>query len=128
MKNAVSEKRYSSGSSSEEQSEEEKRLDQIFGTSIAKLIQWGSCLCGFIADPMPMEMGDSQIANLSDDQLNSIRENRVGLMLERWLLEEEEEMTNSNLYFTEVVLGLTEKIYEELMVECNEELVDLMGF
>lgn len=36
-----------------------------------------------------MEMGDSQIANLSDDQLNSIRENRVGLMLERWLLEEE---------------------------------------
>jgi hypothetical protein len=30
---------------------------------------------------MPMEMGDSQIANLTDEQLNSIRENRVGLML-----------------------------------------------
>ena len=29
-------------------------LDQIFGTAIAKIIQWGSCLCGFIADPMPM--------------------------------------------------------------------------
>ena len=48
-------------------------MDQIFGASIAKIIQWGSCLCGFIADPMPMEMGDSQIANLSDEQLNSIR-------------------------------------------------------
>jgi len=57
------------------------KLDQIFGSSIAKIIQWGSCLCGFIADPNSMEMGDSGIANLSDSQLNSIRENRVGLML-----------------------------------------------
>jgi hypothetical protein len=30
---------------------------------------------------MPMEMGDSEIANLSEDQLSSIRENRIGLML-----------------------------------------------
>ena len=43
-------------------------------------------------------------------------------MLERWLLQEEEEMTNSNPYYTEVVLCLTEKIYEELMQECNEEV------
>jgi hypothetical protein len=36
---------------------EEQKLDHIFGAAIAKMIQWGSCLCGFIADPMPMEMG-----------------------------------------------------------------------
>jgi len=52
-------------------------------------------------------MGDSQIANLSDEQLNSIRENRVGLMLEKWLLEEEEQMTNSTLEYTEVLLFLS---------------------
>lgn len=82
-------------SEDEEETEEDKKLDQIFGSSIAKIIQWGSYLCGFIGDPMPMEMGDSEIANLSDDQLNSIRENRIGLMLEKWLAEEEEKITNA---------------------------------
>jgi hypothetical protein len=57
------------------------RLDQIFGSSIAKIIQWGSSLCGFIADPNSIEMGDSGVAALTDSQLNSIRENRIGLML-----------------------------------------------
>jgi hypothetical protein len=110
---------------SQEETEEDRKLDQIFGSSIAKIIQWGSFLCGFIADPMPMEMGDSEIANLSEEQLSSIRENRIGLMLEKWLLEEEERVTNASSEYTEVLLNLGEKVIELLILECSEELEDL---
>ena len=74
---------------------------------------------------MPMEMGDSQIANLSDEQLNSIRQNRVGLMLEKWLLEEEEFMTNATSEYTEVLLFISEKVIEGLLLQCSDDIADL---
>ena len=76
---------------------------------------------------MPMELGDSQIASLSEEQLSSIRENRVGLMLEKWLMEEEESITDSNAEWTEVLLALGEKVVEAIMAECGEEVADLVA-
>lgn len=47
-------------------------------------------------------------------------------MLERWLLEEEEEMTNATPEYTEVALCLSEKIYEALLLECTDEIQELI--
>ena len=34
---------------------ETESIDLIFGVSIARIIQWGSCLCGFIPDTVDLE-------------------------------------------------------------------------
>jgi hypothetical protein len=59
------------------------KLNQVFGSSIMRLVHWGSFLCGFIADSNSVQMADSQIATITDSQLNSIHENRLELMLQQ---------------------------------------------
>lgn len=46
-------------------------------------------------------------------------------MLEKWLLEEEEKITNSGSEYTEVLLNLNEKIVEMLVLEFCEEFEEL---
>lgn len=65
----------------EEYSKEQERLDMVFGGSIARVIQWGSALCGFIPDTV--ESDDGQLIHMDEDYINHIKETRLALMLEK---------------------------------------------
>lgn len=53
----------------------------MFGGSIARVIQWGSALCGFIPDTVEGE--DGQVIHMDEDYINHIKETRLALMLEK---------------------------------------------
>ena len=42
--------------------------DMIFGIAVARIIQWGSCLCGFIPDTV-----DLRNTEIDEDYINHIR-------------------------------------------------------
>lgn len=59
----------------------EESEDLIFGIAIARIIQWGSCLCGFIPDTA--ELQNTQI---DEEYIVHIRETRTALLLEKMVL------------------------------------------
>lgn len=61
------------GEESNQENEEDERLDKIFGIAIAKIIQWGSCLCGFIPEPVSFDGEDAQAVNIDEEQTNLVR-------------------------------------------------------
>lgn len=65
----------------DEYTKEHERLDIVFGGSIARVIQWGSALCGFIPDTVEGE--DGQLIHMDEDYINHIKETRLALMLEK---------------------------------------------
>ena len=52
--------------------------DMIFGIAVARIIQWGSCLCGFIPDTVEL-----QNTEIDEEYINHIRETRMALLLEK---------------------------------------------
>jgi hypothetical protein len=57
---------------------EQEPEDLIFGIAIARIIQWGSCLCGFIPDTAELESTE-----VEEEYVKHIRETRTALLLER---------------------------------------------
>jgi hypothetical protein len=55
---------------------EQEWEDLIFGIAIARIIQWGSCLCGFIPDTVELENTE-----IEEEYVNHIRETRTALFL-----------------------------------------------
>jgi hypothetical protein len=50
----------------------------MFGVAIARIIQWGSCLCGFLPDTVELENTE-----IDDAYVNHIRETRTAFLLEK---------------------------------------------
>lgn len=58
----------------------EENMEKILGLAIAKVLKWGSFLCGFIPERIETPNGD--IINIDEDYLNQIKEDRLQQMLE----------------------------------------------
>jgi len=52
--------------------------DLTFGVAIARIIQWGSCLCGFLPDTVELENTE-----IDEPYVNHIRETRMAFLLEK---------------------------------------------
>lgn len=50
----------------------------MFGVAIARIIQWGSCLCGFLPDTVELENTE-----IDEPYVQHIRETRMAFLLEK---------------------------------------------
>ena len=50
--------------------------DLMLGVAIARIIQWGSCLCGFLPDTVELENTD-----IDESYVTHIRETRMAFLL-----------------------------------------------
>lgn len=66
---------------SQDSDESAETYDFIFGVAIARIIQWGSCLCGFLPDTAELENTE-----IDDDYVVHIRETRMALLLEKMVI------------------------------------------
>jgi hypothetical protein len=48
----------------------------MFGVAIARIIQWGSCLCGFLPDTVELENTE-----IDEPYVQHIRETRMAFLL-----------------------------------------------
>jgi hypothetical protein len=83
--------------------------------AIAKIIQWGSCLCGFIPEPVSFDSEDAQAVNIDDEQTNLVRETRLAYMLEKSLAEDEEKMVDNTMEQLEVQLEIQQMLVYDLI-------------
>ena len=58
----------------------EENMEKILGLAIAKVLKWGSFLCGFI--PERIETPNGEVINIDEEYLNQIKEDRLQQMLE----------------------------------------------
>jgi hypothetical protein len=63
---------------SSDEGENVEAYDLMFGVAIARIIQWGSCLCGFLPDTV--ELDNTEI---DEAYVNHIRETRTAFLLEK---------------------------------------------
>ncbi len=55
-------------------------MERVLGLAIAKILKWGSFLCGFI--PERVETPQGEILNIDEEYLLQIKEDRLAQMLE----------------------------------------------
>ncbi|CAD8150336.1 unnamed protein product [Paramecium pentaurelia] len=95
-------------------------IDKAMGFAIAKMLKWGSFLCGFI--PEKIETPQGEIIVIEDDYLNQIKEDRLQQMLEYEIQEQEEKWQNYDEEQAEVAVELSDVLFETLLDEAAEEI------
>ncbi|EGR30855.1 IQ calmodulin-binding motif family protein, putative [Ichthyophthirius multifiliis] len=108
-------------------------IEKIFGLAIAKVLKWGSSLCGFI--PERIESPTGEIIQIDDDYLNQIKEDRLAQMLENEVLENEDKWLLYEDEETDVQLEISDEIFNSLIQEIvdfitgnkeeNKQMIDL---
>ncbi len=61
---------------SKSQEDNVEAYDLMFGVAIARIIQWGSCLCGFLPDTVELENTE-----IDEAYVNQIRQTRTAFLL-----------------------------------------------
>ncbi|CAK82137.1 unnamed protein product (macronuclear) [Paramecium tetraurelia] len=95
-------------------------IDRAMGFAIAKMLKWGSFLCGFI--PEKIETPQGEIIVIEDDYLNQIKEDRLQQMLEYEIQESEEKWLNYDEEQAEVAVELADIVFEAMLDEVAEEI------
>ncbi|EAS03726.2 IQ calmodulin-binding motif protein, putative (macronuclear) [Tetrahymena thermophila SB210] len=90
-------------------------IEKILGLAIAKVLKWGSFLCGFI--PERIESPTGEIVQIEDEYLNQIKEDRLAQMLENEVIENEDKWLTYEDEETDVQLEIADDIFNYIIEE-----------
>ncbi|KAL4494558.1 hypothetical protein ABPG72_004460 [Tetrahymena utriculariae] len=92
-----------------------ENIEKILGLAIAKVLKWGSFLCGFI--PERIESPTGEIVQIEDEYLNQIKEDRLAQMLENEVIENEDKWLTYEDEETDVQLEIADDIFNYIIEE-----------